>query len=89
MAILQIRVDDKLKAEADALFADIGLDTPTAIRAFLKQSVMRDGLPFALTKETPNAVTLAAMREVAEMEKHPEAHKGYADVDEMMKELLN
>ena len=64
MAMLQIRVDDKLKADADALFADIGIDTPTAIRAFLKQSLKHNGLPFALVRETPNAETLAAIEDV-------------------------
>jgi len=48
MANLQIRVDDALKADADRLFASIGLDTSSAVRLFLKQSVMRGGIPFAL-----------------------------------------
>ena len=48
MATIQVRVDDKLKAQADALFADIGLDTSSAIRVFLKQSVNRGGIPFEL-----------------------------------------
>ena len=46
MANLQVRVDDKLKAQADALFASIGLDTSAAVRVFLKQSVLRGGIPF-------------------------------------------
>ena len=49
MANLQVRVDDTLKAEADRLFASIGLDTSTAVRVFLKQSVLRGGIPFELT----------------------------------------
>ncbi len=48
MANLQVRVDDKLKAQADALFASIGLDTSAAVRVFLKQSVLRGGIPFEL-----------------------------------------
>ena len=48
MANLQIRVDDTLKADADRLFSSIGLDTSSAVRLFLKQSVMRGGIPFAL-----------------------------------------
>lgn len=48
MANLQVRVDDQLKAQADALFASIGLDTSSAIRVFLKQSVLRGGIPFEL-----------------------------------------
>ncbi|MGE4504523.1 MAG: type II toxin-antitoxin system RelB/DinJ family antitoxin, partial [Desulfovibrionaceae bacterium] len=32
-------------------FADIGLDMPTAIRLFLKQSVINNGIPFALGRD--------------------------------------
>ena len=35
MATLQLRVDDSLKAKADALFSSLGLDTSTAVRIFL------------------------------------------------------
>ena len=48
MANLQVRVDDALKADADSLFASIGMDTSSAVRIFLKQSVMRGGIPFEL-----------------------------------------
>ena len=48
MANLQIRVDDTLKAQADSLFASIGMDTSSAVRVFLKQSVLRGGIPFEL-----------------------------------------
>ena len=48
MANLQIRVDDALKSDADRLFASIGLDTSSAVRLFLRQSVMRGCIPFEL-----------------------------------------
>ena len=49
MATIQVRVDDALKAQADALFAGLGMDTSTAIRVFLKQSLRRGGIPFPVT----------------------------------------
>lgn len=48
---IQVRVDQALKAEAEQLFADIGLDLATAIRLFLKQSVINNGIPFPLERE--------------------------------------
>lgn len=39
--------------------------------------------------EVPNAETLEAMAEVEEMKKTPSLYKGYTDIDEMMKEILN
>ena len=55
---------------------------------FLRQAVIKDGLPFDVVREVPNAETLAAMAEVEEMKKHPENYKAYSDVDEMFKDLL-
>lgn len=46
MATLQVRIDDTLKKQADALFSSLGLDTTTAIRIFLNASVENDGIPF-------------------------------------------
>lgn len=45
---IQIRVDQKLKKEADLIFEDLGLDTPTAIRLFLKKVVTSRSIPFEL-----------------------------------------
>lgn len=41
-----------------------------------------------IENDLPNAVTLAAMKEVEEMKKHPEKYKWYTDVDELIKDLL-
>lgn len=86
-ALIQVRIDDSLKKEADALFSDLGLDTPTAIRIFLKQAIKKQGLPFDVVQPMPNAETIAAMEESDRISRDPNI-KGYSDVDEMMKELL-
>ena len=49
-SLIQVRVDDALKKDAEALFNDLGLDVPTAIRLFLKQSLIHNGLPFAIAR---------------------------------------
>jgi DNA-damage-inducible protein J len=43
---VQVRIDDDTRIKATALFERMGLDIPTAIRMFLKQSVETNGLPF-------------------------------------------
>ena len=55
------RVDDDLKKQADSLFAELGMSLSTAFNIFLRQSVREQQLPFAVTKNTPNALTLKAM----------------------------
>lgn len=52
MTTLQIRVDDALKREADALFASLGLDTTTAVRIFLNAAVDNAGIPFPIQRRT-------------------------------------
>ena len=46
MATIQLRIDETLKKDAETLFNNMGLDTATAIRLFLKQSVNQSALPF-------------------------------------------
>lgn len=48
---IQVRVDDELKKKSDALFKDLGTDTTTAIRIFLKQAVAANGFPFAIKRQ--------------------------------------
>ena len=43
---IQVRVDEKLKKEANDILECMGLDMPNAIRMFLKRIVMERGLPF-------------------------------------------
>lgn len=52
MTTLQIRLDDNLKKEADALFASLGLDTTTAVRIFLNAAVEHAGIPFSVQHRT-------------------------------------
>ena len=81
-AIIQVSVEEQLKRKADALFADLGLDTATAIRIFLNQSIRREGLPFEVTKPQPNAETLVAMLEDMEM-----VPRHYNSFQEIMDEI--
>ncbi|MDR1920242.1 MAG: type II toxin-antitoxin system RelB/DinJ family antitoxin [Candidatus Adiutrix sp.] len=46
MASVQVKVDDHLRAEAQAVAANMGLDLASAVRLFLTQMVRENGLPF-------------------------------------------
>ena len=46
MAVLQVRVDDDLKNQATAIYNELGIDLSTAIRMFLKRTVLEKGIPF-------------------------------------------
>ena len=46
--LVQIRVDEKLKDDAAAVYEDLGLDLSTAVRIFFKRSVAENGIPFSM-----------------------------------------
>ncbi|MDR0848460.1 MAG: type II toxin-antitoxin system RelB/DinJ family antitoxin [Propionibacteriaceae bacterium] len=84
-ALVQVRVDDEVKHEVDTLFAELGLDTATAIRIFFMQALQRHGLPFSVEK-LPNAATEQAMRDVNNQH---DMHGPFASVDELMESALH
>ncbi len=47
-ALVQIRVDDKLKSEVSAIYDRLGLDLSTAVRIFFKRTVVEQGIPFSM-----------------------------------------
>ena len=82
-----ITIDSDIKVQAQELFADFGLDLSTAINMFLRQTIRENAIPFHISREAPNADTIAAMREVEEMKKHPELYKRYSSFSELLKEV--
>lgn len=82
-----IKIDETVKRQAQALFADLGLDMSTAINIFLRQSIKEQAIPFRIGASAPNAETLEALAEVERMKQNPSAYRGYKDVEEMMETL--
>ena len=68
-----MRIDGDLKANAEELFDDIGLNLTTAITSFLKKCVAVGGIPFQLVKpkKTPHEVTLEAFEEAKRIARDP------------------
>lgn len=78
------RVDDELKKQADALFAELGMSLSTAFNIFLRQSVREQQIPFSVSKNVPNAVTLAAMDAA---EKNDDVYDPFDNVSSLMEAL--
>jgi DNA-damage-inducible protein J len=80
MKTLQVRIPEQLRADADSVLADIGLDLPTAVRLFLNKIVQTRSIPFPLeasaihVEQIPvDAETQAQMDAIANAWKHPRA----------------
>ena len=60
---IRARIEPKLKAEAEAVLAKLGLTPSDAIRLLYHQVKLSRALPFEIAVERkPNATTLEAMR---------------------------
>ena len=79
-----LRVDEDLKRQADALFSELGLNLTTAFNIFLRQSVREQQIPFRVSKNVPNAVTLSAMDA---SERGEDLYGPYDSVSELMEAL--
>ena len=83
---ISIRMDSDVKAEADALFNELGMSLTTAINIFIRESLREGGIPFAVKIDNPNKETIAAMLEAKKIAKDPSV-KGYNDLDELFTDL--
>ncbi len=59
--VVRSRISHELKRDSEAVLNALGLSLSDGIRLFLKQVVTHQAIPFEI--KTPNAATLAAMRE--------------------------
>ncbi len=82
-----ISLDADVKAKAQELFADFGMDLSTAINIFLRQSIRENCIPFSIQREVPNADTIAAMKEAEDMVNHPEKYETFSSMDDLMRAL--
>ena len=53
--ILQVRIEEDIKNEAEAIFKNIGLDLSTGVRLYLNRVVKEREIPFSMKEgETEN-----------------------------------
>lgn len=79
-----ISLDADVKAQAQALFADFGMDLSTAINIFLKQSIRQNCIPFIIQRDVPNEETKRAIENVRN---GVGLSKGFHSVADLMEDL--
>jgi DNA-damage-inducible protein J len=83
---ISIRIDSDIKKQADALFAELGMNISTVFNIFIRQALREGRIPFDINLNQPNKDTIAAMIEAEKIAKDPSV-KGYTDVDELFADL--
>ena len=82
----QVRIDEELKKQSMELFAQLGIDMSSAMNMFLKQCVMRGGLPFAVEIPQYRSEVLEAMEEARRISKDSNT-KRYGSFAEVLEDL--
>lgn len=79
---LNIRTDKAVKAAAERIFEELGLNMTTAVNIFLRQTIRENGIPFELKLSVPNEETAAAIEEGRRLA-HDKSAKGYRSMEEL------
>ena len=58
-----IRMDADVKAQAEALFAEFGMNLTTAFNVFVRQTLREGRIPFDISVNKPTKETIAAFLE--------------------------
>lgn len=78
-ATLNLRVNPKVKEQAEAVLSRLGVPMSVAIDIYLKQISFTGGIPFAVSlPKAPDSVNMDLM---TEEELHAKLQKGYDDIE--------
>lgn len=78
----QVRIDENLKKQANELFSQLGMDMSSAMNIFLRQCVLRGGLPFSV--ELPHYKS--EVLEAKKISKDPKT-KRYSNFSEALEDI--
>ena len=83
---ISIRMDSELKAAAEALYEELGMNISTAFNIFVRQSLRERGIPFIISEGNPTKATVSAMLESERIAKDSSI-KGFNDIEELFADL--
>lgn len=82
----QIRIEEDVKKQAVELFNQLGIDMSSAVNMFLRQSIMRGGLPFSVEIPKFKPEVMEAMEEAKQISRDPNT-KRYSSFSEALEDL--
>ena len=84
MTTMSIRMDRAVKEQSQQLFKALGMDMTTAINIFLRQALIKKGLPFEVTAEGADSIL---MQRLAEADNDHDIHGPFNTVQALMEDL--
>ncbi len=82
----QIRIEKNVKEQASSILSELGMDISSAVNIFLRQCVLRKGLPFQVELPKYNKETLEAMNEARKISRDPNV-PGYKNMEALKSDL--
>lgn len=86
MPTIQIRIDEKTKKSAKKVLDNIGMDMSSAVKVYLKQIVITQGIPFQMLTE--NGLTIQQEKEILKASEEAQAGKNITRI-KSTKDLKN
>lgn len=86
---LNIRIEPKLKEEAELTLNELGMNIAEAVTIFLKQVVMTDSIPFVIKKPKYSEDMINAIKEANDIVKKPDNYKTYKNLAEILEDINN
>ncbi len=88
---ISVQVDRQDKELATGILNNLGLNMSTYINMAIKQLINKDGVPFEISNPKPSKELLEALEEGEKIiqEVREGKRKGYNNVNEMMRAILN
>lgn len=86
---IHVRVEPKIKEEAERILNNLGMTSAEAITIYLKQIILNCGIPFEIKMPQFSNEMLEAIEEANEMEKNPENYTSFESVEAFMEDLHN
>ncbi len=84
MANINIRIDEDLKQSFEEICSALGMNMSTAFTIFAKKVAREKRIPFDVSLETPNDITLKA---IAQADAEEDVYGPFSSVSELMEEL--
>lgn len=82
----QIRIDANVKKQANELFSELGMDMSSAVNIFLKQCILRGGIPFTIEVPQYSQKVIDAASEAKRISRDPDV-PGYTSMADLKKAL--
>lgn len=82
----QIRIDSDIKKQANELFKELGMDMSGAVNIFLRQCILRGGIPFSIEIPQYSQKVVDAMIEAKSISRDSDV-PGYTNMDDLKKAL--